>query len=162
MTSEEAVKRAHVKDDVITIVCPSCHINKTVPVASLKGRTHAVEIRCKCGYSFPLQMEFRKYPRRKTSLVGDYTLEKPSNQEAGHTKVINLSIQGACFEVRGLHDITPNMEGELVFILDNKDRTLLFRRVIIRSVRGSLIGCEFLDSGNARDDLEDYIRGEER
>ncbi len=159
MTNIKTIQKAYVKDDTITIVCPSCHINKTIPATNFRGQNCPLEIRCKCGHSFSLYMEFRKYPRKETFLPGDYTLEKLSSREFGHTKVINLSLQGACFEVRGLHDITPEMKGELVFILDNEEQTLLFRKVIIRSVRGSHIGCEFIDPGNSMEELDGYING---
>ncbi len=154
---KSSIEKVYVKDDQFVISCPLCDKKKTIPATNFKGLQHTMKIRCRCGHDFSLQMEFRRHPRKETFLNGDYTLERPSSQESGHTKVINLSLQGACFEVRGFHDITPDMEGDLVFVLDDKERTLLFRKVIIRSVRGAHIGCEFLDPDESCEKLSKYL-----
>ncbi len=155
-------KKAYVSDNKTTIICPVCNASKTISVLHFRERHHTVDVRCNCGHSFPLLIEFRRYCRKETFLPGDYNLQTPANIEAGHTRVIDLSIQGACFEVQGHHNISPGMEGELVFTLDDKKQTILFRKVVIRDVRGSRIGCEFSDSNPPSKELGFYMMPDEK
>lgn len=144
-------------DSKATIFCPVCNVQKTISVENFKEKHHELRVRCRCGHSFTLELEFRKYVRKETSLPGDYSLEDHSVIESGHTRVIDLSIKGACFEVRHPHDITTGMEGELVFTLDNRKQSILYRQVIVRSVRGSRIGCEFLEINSSSKELNSYM-----
>ncbi len=140
-----SAEKTYVKDDnKATIICPVCKMNRTVSVESLRNKQHHIKVRCSCGHSFEVDLEFRRHFRKETHLQGDYNIEN----DVGHTRVTDLSIRGACFEVRGPHDLQPGMEGELVFTLDNRKMSILYRKVIIRSVRGSRIGCEFLEKNN--------------
>ncbi len=151
-------EKAYVKNNRATIVCPSCHGSKTISVDNVRKKHQPLKVRCSCGYNFTLRMEFRACYRKETSLFGDYSLKKePVGLEAGRTKVVNLSMKGACFEVRGHHNIVPGMRGELVFTLDNKKQTVLFREVLIKSVSGTKIGCEFLETNPPSRELGFYM-----
>lgn len=144
-------------DNKATIICPKCKMNKTISVESFKNKQHEIRVRCKCGYPFTVHLEFRRYFRKETSLQGNYNLISPSQVETGRTTVTDLSLKGASFEVRNPHEITPGMKGELVFTLDNRKLSILYRKVIIRSVKGSKIGCEFEETNAPSSELGFYL-----
>nr|WP_240192128.1 PilZ domain-containing protein [Desulforhopalus vacuolatus] len=119
----------------------------------MRDKKHRIKVRCSCGYTFELNLEFRRNFRKKTDFPGNCTFEKDTR----NIRVIDLSISGACFEVRSPHDIKPGMEGELLLTLDNRKMSSLYRKVVIRTVNGNRIGCEFLDSNTPSRELGFYM-----
>jgi hypothetical protein len=158
MTNRPSTHKSFVKsDDEAMIVCPACDTAKTISVAQFRHhRQHLIKVKCKCGHSFKVQLEFRRHFRKPTELEGIYDF-KPSAVGSGKIKIINLSLGGACFEVRGNHDIKIGQRGRLVFTLDNRQETILFKTVIIKSVTANRIGCEFVQDRAFEKDLGFYM-----
>lgn len=144
-------------DDSTTIVCPECNTAKVIAVRQFRHHLHMLRVKCRCGYAFKVQLEFRRHYRKETDLPGMYNLMHPASN-SGTAKVINLSLSGACFEVRGFHDLQIGQKGVLVFTLDNRKKTVLTKHIFIRSVRGSRIGSEFVEDQAFDKDLGFYLR----
>ena len=158
MTDQIPDQKAFVKDgDETTIVCPKCSSAKTISVRQFRQRMHMLKVKCKCGHSFRVQLEFRRHFRKPTSLDGTYDPAHPA-VGGGLAKIINLSLSGACFEVRGMHDLKIGQKGLLVFTLDNRKETVLCKTVFIRSVQGNRIGSEFIEDRAFDKDLGFYLR----
>ncbi|WP_458778022.1 PilZ domain-containing protein [Desulforhopalus sp. 52FAK] len=143
-------------DSQATIVCPACSSAKTISVEEFRHRQHVLKVKCKCGNSFSLQLEFRQFFRKDTELQGVYDI-KPPARGGGIANIVNLSLVGACFEVRGVHDLKIGHKGSLVFTLDNRKETVLYRQVIIRSVDGNRIGVEFVAERAFEKELGFYL-----
>ena len=47
--------------------------------------------------------------------------------------------------------------GSLVFTLDNRKKSVLFKKVIIKTVNGNQIGCEFLEDRAYEKELGFYL-----
>ena len=157
MTNPTPTNKAFVKDDSqATIVCPACSSAKTISVEAFRHKQHVLKVKCKCDYSFSLQLEFRQFFRKDTDLQGVYDA-KPPARGGGIVNVINLSLQGACFEARGVHGIKVGQKGSIVFTLDNRKETVLYRQVIIRSVDRNRIGCEFVEERAFDKELGFYL-----
>jgi Zn ribbon nucleic-acid-binding protein len=157
MTTKSESQKSHVTpDNLATLVCPKCNAAQTISVANFKNKKHELRVKCKCGYVYRLQLEFRRYHRKHTKLDGTY--EPTTGKSGGIVKILNLSIGGARFEVRGVHDIKPGQKGSLVFTLDDRNATVLAKDVTIRSVEGKEIGCEFADNQAYHKDLGFYLR----
>ncbi|MCP3891491.1 MAG: hypothetical protein GY702_21885 [Desulfobulbaceae bacterium] len=157
MTNQKPTDKAYVKqDNQVTIVCPECDRTKTISVKDFRDKQHVVKVRCKCGHAYRLQLEFRKHFRKETSLQGTYDVHPPG-VGGGKTKVLNLSLSGACLEVQGMHDLKVGHKGELVFTLDNRKESILYKQVIIRSVTDKLIGCEFIEDQAYKKELGFYL-----
>lgn len=157
MTNQPPTDRAFVREDnSTTLVCPKCRTAKDISVQQFRDKQHHVNVRCKCGYSFKVQLEFRRHFRKATSLSSTYKVKPPTG--SGIATVVNLSVSGACFEVRGHHDFKIGQKGELVFTLDDKKKTVLFKNVIIRSINNNRIGCEFVDDRAFSKELGFYLR----
>ena len=132
------------ENDEAVIACGGCGKTKNISVGNFKGKKHKLKVNCTCGNSFELLLEFRKYFRKDTSLHGNFNPDTANEQNIGKAAVVDLSLTGVCFKVRAHHGIEPGDTGELVFTLDNRKRTVLYRKVIVKNVNGLRIGCEFL------------------
>lgn len=76
----------------------------------------------------------------------------------GMMKILNLSLQGACFEVKGFHRIQIGQKGIIDFNLDDRKETRLVRDFIVRTVASNTIGCQFNDSQAFAKELGFYLR----
>jgi hypothetical protein len=131
-------------DNRVTIVCPDCGKPTTVNVAQFRGKKYSLKVKCKCGHQFKIQLEFRRYQRKSTDLEGTYGYA--SDRLSNRVKVTDLSIDGARFETIVPHDLQVGQKGKLVFTLDDKKKTTLAKEVVIRSIKGNIVGCEFKDN----------------
>jgi len=157
MTNQTATNKSFVKaDDEAMIVCPECDAAKAISAARFRHRLHKIKVKCRCGNVFKVQLEFRRHFRKTTELEGTYELDPPA-VGGGKTKILNLSLSGACFEVRGIHDFKIGQQGSLVFTLDNRKQTILFKRVIIIAVIGNRVGCEFVSDRAYEKELGFYL-----
>lgn len=138
------------------IVCPACDSAKSISASRFRHRLHLLKVKCKCGNVFKVHLEFRRHFRKNTELEGMYGLNSPAIG-GGKVKVINLSLSGACFEVRGVHDLKIGQRGSLVFTLDNRKETVLFKRVVIKTVASNRIGCEFVEDRAFEKELGFYL-----
>ncbi len=144
-------------DDVAIIVCPTCSAAKSISVAQYRNAQHLITVKCKCGKTFKILLDFRQSYRKPTNLTGTYSMHPPA-VGGGLVKIKNVSLSGLCFEVHGVHDIRIGQRALLEFTLDNRKETLIKKQVIIRSIRGRDIGCEFHQDQAFEKDLGFYLR----
>ena len=158
MTNHSPAQKSFVKSgDEGTIICPQCGSTKILSVRQFRQRLHMLEAKCRCGYAFKVQLEFRHHYRKATDLPGTYEPLPPA-VAGGKAKVINLSLSGACFELRGSHDLKIGQQGVLIFTLDNRKETILTKSILIRSVAGNRIGGEFVEDCAYERELGFYLR----
>jgi hypothetical protein len=157
MTNQSHAHKSFVKSgDEATITCPRCQTIKIIAVREFRHHLHMLRVKCRCGYAFRVQLEFRRHYRKATDLSGTYDLVPPA-VGGGITKVINLSLSGACFEVRGIHDLKIGQSGVLIFTLDNRKETTLIKKIFIKTVNGNRIGSEFAEYQAFEKDLGFYL-----
>jgi hypothetical protein len=176
--TESNTQRTFVKpDDTATITCPECHLIKTIPVGQFRGNRHAISVRCACGYSFPVNLDFRRHYRKKTTLpgvydtetsgidnkkwkktrlTGTYTIEAPASGN-GHMQVTNISLGGLQFITSDNHAIETGQKARVAFTLDDRHQTELTKNVIIQSVNGHVIGCRFAEGEPLEQALRFYL-----
>jgi hypothetical protein len=128
-------------DNRVTIVCPDCGKPSTITVEQFRGKKHVLKVKCTCGHQFKIQLEFRKHQRKSTSITGLY--DNSSDKAACRVKITDISTGGARFKTNIPHDLQVGQRGQLVFTLDDKKETAVTREVVIRSIAGENIGCEF-------------------
>ncbi|TKB26605.1 PilZ domain-containing protein [Desulfopila sp. IMCC35006] len=157
MPNTPETPRSFVKpDDEAMIVCPACDAARAISAAQFRHRLHLIKVKCKCGHVYKVHLEFRRNARKNTELEGIYDLIPPAIG-GGKIKIMNLSLNGACFEVRGIHDMKVGQRGSLVFTLDNRKETVLFKKVIIKTVSGNRIGAEFIEDRAYEKELGFYL-----
>lgn len=157
MTKPPATHKSFVKPDgEAMIVCPACDAARAISASQFRHRQHLVKVKCKCGHVYKVHLEFRRHFRKPTDLEGTYDLIPPATG-GGKIKIVNLSLNGACFEVRGIHDMQVGQKGSLVFTLDNRKETVLFKKVVIITVNGNRVGCEFVEDRAYEKELGFYL-----
>jgi len=140
-----------------TVICPACSYAARIRVKKTSGHKHIFKVKCKCKKIFDLQLEFRHQHRKETDLRGTYDLKSATTGNK-NIHIINLSMRGVGFLVVGLHDLKAGQQGTINFTLDNRKKTILKKKVIIRSVNGKRVGGEFIDDTAFDTDLGFYVR----
>ncbi len=171
-------QRTFVKpDDTATITCPACQIIKTISVAKFRSTRHTITVRCACGHSFPVALDFRRHYRKKTTLpgfydtaaldfdtkkwkkarlTGVYTLQAPAIG-TGQMLVTNISLGGLQFFTSDDHAIEAGHKARVAFTLDDRNQTELIKNVVIQSVNDHVIGCRFAEGETLEQALRYYL-----
>ncbi len=129
-----------------TFSCPQCTRSKTVDVSKYAAidKMVKVNIKCPCGHAYKAILEKRKHYRKETNLPGTYIHfidGKPQNRGLMTIKDISTSGVKVQLNVKQYFAIGDQMKIE--FHLDDAQRTLIKKTVIIRNQRDRIIGAEF-------------------
>lgn len=154
----ETIKTFVREDNITTIACPSCKKTKNTSVASFKNKCHFLKVRCPCKNVFKVQLDFRQYYRKPTDLPGTYVCTKPAGLGGGRMTVEDISLGGVGMLVNETHELKVGCILKLTFTLDDRKKTPLKKQVIIRSIKGNFIGCEFTDKDLYEKQLGFYLK----
>lgn len=130
-------------DNKFIIVCPVCQKQETVSASEYKDANQAVRMnyKCKCGHVHSVLLERRKFYRKETRLPGVCIGEENSMEGI---LVKDLSLIGMKFEIENKQDfISVGKKLFVEFFLDDEQKTLVRKEVVIKIISGSLIGAEF-------------------
>ncbi len=139
-----------------TVVCPYCQVVKAVCVLKYRDRHELLKVKCVCGKIFTISLEFRRHYRKSTELEGSFECLPPA-ASGGRMRIVNLSLEGACFEVNGLHNLKEGARGTMVFTLDDRKKTVITKKMVIRNVTGKRIGCQFVEERAFEKELGFYL-----
>jgi hypothetical protein len=138
-------------DNTATFICPQCLKPKIVSVAKYVQRDTPVKLKvtCSCGHKYSVFLDKRKKFRRQADLEGFYKYvkgppEKPEAAYTGRLTVLDLSHNG--LRVR-LHDRPRFAVGDALtveFTLNDKNRSLIQKNVVVRNVRDLSAGFEYM------------------
>lgn len=134
--------------------CLSC---KRVNVLDLSGERDmitAAQVNCECGARYPVRLEFRKTYRKRASLDGFYFDEDGTKREM---IVRDISLGGVGFHTREPHRLKPRHIIDVLFHLDDAKGTRIFRKVMVRNVRGRFVGVQFLERRERDKELGFYL-----
>jgi len=145
------------------VICPACNRAEHISVESYRDKEHAIKVRCRCGEIFSLLLDFRHNFRKPTSLPGTYSIITPGKAGGGTAHICNISRSGIGFTVSNQrHNLEKGLQIILEFKLNDKNKTLLRKEVIIRSIKknnmGSYIGCQFSDNDSLDKALGFYLQ----
>lgn len=149
-----------------TLVCPHCGLVKNNHLEKFRCKNNRVKVRCTCGESFTIQLDFRQYYRKKTNLPAFFTqLASPSpkskeTQKAGRSQdpgkkmnctIVNLSKSGFRLkllpEFQRVSQILPaGAKLRINFVLDDSASTKIEYEAKVIAEDGLFRGCLFLDS----------------
>ena len=144
-------------DDKILIVCPECGFSKKFTTEQFRERRYLLKIKCKCGHSFRVQLEARLHIRKKTEIEGICKF-RSTGTNAWKVMLIDLSLGGACLELRGNHSLTVGDKGILEFTLDDRKATAITKQIIVKGISTNLIRCEFIEDRAYQKALGFYLR----
>ena len=129
-----------------TFVCPKCSRSKTVNVSKYAhlDKLIKVNVKCPCGHAYRSVLEKRKQYRKETHLSGTYIHYqdgRPANRGLITVKDISANGMKLQLNVELLCDVGDHLDVE--FRLDDRHRTLIKKRVVVRNLNGLDIGVEF-------------------
>ena len=131
--------------EMATFLCPKCQKSKTVNVSQYASldKMIKVNVKCPCGHAYVSILEKRKKYRKETNLHGKYT-QIINGKEAGGglMAVRDLSTTGMKLEISGNHGCAVGDIIKVEFHLDDTQRSLIQKKVIIRNIFGKEIGTE--------------------
>ena len=150
----------HIRDNnAATLVCPACGLVRQIAVAKFRNDRHTLAIRCRCGHVYSVLLDFRRHFRKPTSLAGTYVSRDPAGPGGGVIRILNISRSGVGFTVSGRHRILPGQELQIEFQLTDRNKSVLKKPAVVRSVQDNTVGCEFLCAGELDKALGFFLQG---
>ena len=150
----------HIRDNnAATLVCPACGLVRQIAVAKFRNDRHTLAIRCRCGHVYSVLLDFRRHFRKPTSLAGTYVSRDPAGPGGGVIRILNISRSGVGFTVSGRHRILPGQELQIEFQLTDRNKSVLKRPAVVRTVQDNTVGCEFLCAGELDKALGFFLQG---
>ena len=129
-----------------TFHCPECGKAKTADVSQYVASDKKITVNCTCvcGHKFRCRLEKRRQYRKTANLPGKFTLlGKNGPEDTGLMKIVDISMTGLKFKTNVPRKFTPGTELRVEFSLDDRNRTPVEKRVIIRNVNGLHVGAAF-------------------
>lgn len=123
--------------------CPACTKARTMDVSRfLALKTNArIKAKCPCGHAYSVILERRKHYRKATRLAGAYSAN--NDQRELPVTVTNLSRSGLEFTTSCVKNLKAGDRGDIEFRLDDKNKSLIKKKVVIRKIEEKKIGVEF-------------------
>ncbi|BBO77605.1 hypothetical protein DSCW_50220 [Desulfosarcina widdelii] len=129
-----------------TFRCPQCGQAKTADVSQYAtfGKKVTVTCTCGCGHRFRCRLENRRQYRKGVDLPGRFTLlGEDGTKDTGLVRVVDLSATGLQMQLTVARSFTVGAELIVEFRLDDRKRTPMRKRVIVRNIRGQSVGASF-------------------
>ena len=139
----------------VTIICPKCGLEKNVDVSNFKDTRKRLKAKCRCGEVFRVELEFRRYYRKKVRLPGEYFVQE--KEEKGEILIEDISMTGIRFSTLKPFNISRNDSVELKFTLDNQKKTEIHTLVKIIWIADRNIGAQYIDLNRFKQDLVFYL-----
>lgn len=134
-----------VNSDAI-IVCSQCGTHKSFTPSPMKHYGKTLTIKCRCGFIFKVFIEPRKSYRKPTKLSG-LCYKNNSNALLTKISIIDIAKNGIGFTMEAKTPETDIIKkGDILYIefkLDNKNKSLIRTKVIVRVVNNANVGAEF-------------------
>ncbi len=143
-----------------TFICPQCKRSKTVSVAryAQMDKVVRVTVRCPCGHAYSTMLEKRKKYRKQTNLPAKYIhLVNGKQVGQGLLTIRDLSAGGMKLKISDNHQLAVGDIIQVEFHLDDANRTLISKKVVIRNINRELMGTEFAPTEAADKALGFYL-----
>jgi|GEM_PF-249768 len=155
---EMQVQKTFVKtNDTASIRCPECALVKNIAVGKFRNDSHTLKTRCSCDTTFLVSLDFRRHYRKLTRITGIHTIIGVPGVYGRRMQINNISRSGVSFSMTGNHDMKVGQKVLLNFKLDDKKRTEVTKKVIIRRIHTGSVGCEYTNQTQIGKDLNFYL-----
>ena len=145
----ELLQTALLKDGTTAnVACKNCNRQRLIEIAEIRTLGTRLKVTCVCGNEMYFKVELRREHRKEVRLEGVFIRGPgdriaPKSDNWGRILINNLSRNGIGFKIFDKHDIRAQDRFRVKFNLDNTARSAVQKEVIVRSVAGDIIGCEF-------------------
>jgi hypothetical protein len=129
--------------ETINLLCTKCGNSRQFSVGKFSANDNKYRIQCRCGHSFKIMLDRRKYYRKKTDLRGTYIVDKFARDEI--IDIIDLSTIGLCLVRRDNRELDLGQIISISFMLENAERDEIKCKATIRQIMDDKVGVEFLD-----------------
>jgi len=131
------------RNNTAAIKCPNCANVKMVSVEQLKGKAFIINAKCPCGAVFKVSIDFRRTYRKSINLPAHIQMLA---RGGGWLAVLvrNISKGGVGLVLPARYGIEVGDELVLQFTLDDRNHTEIERKIVVRLVDDSFLGCEFI------------------
>ncbi len=153
------IKKVYVNDkNRVTIVCPQCGNVKIADAEqyTVEEGNRNIDITCvKCEAHFTVFIDFRRYYRKIARLQGIiYNLD----EKFCKITIENISRSGVGFTIEDVFTVKLNEAIDVQFTLDDKDKTFIRKRAVVRYIRDNFIGAEFIELQKFGKELGFYLK----
>ena len=134
------------RSNTATFRCPQCGQAKTADVSRYATTDEKITVKCTCacGHHFRCRLEKRKQYRKGADLPGKFTLlGKHEPMDTGLAKVVDISTNGLKLKMTVPPTFPVGAKLLVEFYLDDRKRTPMEKRVIVRNVTGLYVGASF-------------------
>ena len=145
------------KDSFGFLYCPFCGAKKRVSIGKFKDKRDTITTRCKCGKSFEVQLNSRKYYRKSLTLPGEVKILSSDLSAWMKIDVCDLSRSGLSFKMIEPAVINKGDTLRVRFSFETKKAVLIDREVIANFVDGDFLGCEFKGSALKDEELGFFL-----
>jgi hypothetical protein len=130
--------------DTAVLKCLHCGIASTRYVGEFKGRRRRVEITCACRSVRTVLFEFRRAQRKEVNFWGYYT-KLLEGQKWCKMMVSDVSVTGIGLLVQSANRLSKGDYLEVRFTLDDRTRSRVEKKAVVRRVEDIHVGCEFMN-----------------
>jgi hypothetical protein len=126
------------------VTCYNCGKPNRIDTTTVKLE-QPIQIECKCGNCFFIQLEQREYYRKEVKLTGNYKKLLPENQEKGKLIIEDISYTGIGCRTVKKHNLQTEDVIQLEFTLDDLHNSQLIESGIVKDIRDKYLGIKFQD-----------------
>ncbi|MFC1534226.1 PilZ domain-containing protein [Thermodesulfobacteriota bacterium] len=128
-----------------SFLCPQCQklFKKDLTKFINHDKKIIFKCQCPCGHSFPVLLDRRRYPRKDTDLRGAFIHDK--KRIRGAINIKNVSLGGLGFELGSKYLISTGDILLVRFNLDDVFNTMVSKEALIKKIKNTYIGAEFLE-----------------
>ena len=138
------------------ITCPKCRKMKTINASHHLLTKRAIKVKCSCGHSFRVSLDYRHHFRKSVQLPA--TLYKVNSDDIiDEVTVTSLSVSGLGFEATSLNNIYISSFFEIEFKLDDDSDAIIRERIRIKRINGLIVGAEFSEQDKYSYELDFYM-----
>jgi len=133
-------------DNTARFECPHCHKSKAMDVSRFLTDTRAarIKVKCPCGCDFPVILEKRRGYRKDANLAGTY-IHYIDGREAGRgvMTVKDISAGGVKLRITSTKNFSVGDFLRVEFHLDDSHHSMIQKKVVVRNIGDTHLGCEF-------------------
>jgi hypothetical protein len=139
------------------VTCYQCGKPNRIDTTTAKLE-QPIQIECKCGNCFSIQLEQREYYRKEVKLTGNYERLLPENQEKGKIIIEDISYTGIGCRTVKKHNLNLEDVVQVEFSLDDVHNSQLIENGIVKDIRDKYLGIKFQDlSQHSRKTIGFYL-----
>ncbi|WP_155312525.1 GAF domain-containing protein [Desulfosarcina ovata] len=130
------------------LACRSCNRQRRLDISEIRALGSCLKATCVCNTTMVVKIELRRGVRKTVHLDGVLIRgsgdgRMPMADDWCRIEVLNLSRRGVGFKIVGSQTVSEGNRFQVKFNLDNTARSTIQKTVVVRSISGSTVGCQF-------------------